>query len=106
MLDTNTMLLVFMVALAIVYISYCSIVLWKHASRLSDAQERRLSTLILLMIFFVLSMIYDYAQSSHLFLAVWFLYALFNAVKEMNRVVNIKCNKRSTDKDRSKCLLC
>lgn len=98
---SNYLFLIFTIVTVSLFIGYCAYILYKKKDELSDFQERRISTLILIMLFFVLSLMYREFWGSNCFIVIWFLYALYHSFRELHRTISVKCNKRSTD---SRCI--
>lgn len=105
-LDDGTLLL-FIVTMGISYVIYTIYLVWKHKAKMSEGKERKISTFILVIIFFVLSVMYEYYWGNHLFIMIWFLYALWNLRRETKKLICSRRDRRRTDKrSDEKCLMC
>ena len=96
--DINQCVIIFLFTTVTGFIVYASYMLYRMRNILNETQERRISTIILMMLFFVLAVMYDLVWERNTFLGVWFIYAMYHAVKETRRVVCIEKTRRSTDK--------
>lgn len=99
-------LLLFIVTTGVLYVIYTIYLVYKNKSRMTEKVERKISTFILVIIFFVLAVMYEYYWGNHLFIMIWFLYALWNLKRETKKLICTRRNRRKTDKGYSKCQFC
>lgn len=90
---SNVTPMLFILSTVLIFAVYCSIIIYKNKDKLTEAQERRVSTLVLLMLFFVLSMIYRELMGNSCFIVMWFVYAMYHSVRDLHRTISIRCDK-------------
>lgn len=96
MIFTEQIFLLMIVVATVLYVVYSCYLIAKQKKDLNEKQERRISTLMLLVIFFSLSMIYQYYAHSCIFLVAWFAYAMWLIIKDTRKTIG----------GGSKCFLC
>lgn len=102
-MNVNMCVISTLAIVVMILISYGSYIMNSKKYVLTESQDRRISTIILMMLFFVLSLIYDFVWERNTFLGIWFLYAIYHSVKEIRRVANIDCSRRIDDIKAQEC---
>lgn len=88
---TNEVLLLIIIVSSFLYVVYTCYLIHKKKCSIDENQERRVATFILFIIFFALSMVYQYHQHSCTFVVIWFIYALWLVTKETRKAINNGC---------------